>query len=160
MHIRLFNFSGRWFPVVLWLMAADMALGRAYFVALNLTESLPGTIFLVEKGVMPQRGELVAFRWEANWPYPHGSIFVKKLVGLPGSVVTAKGREFFVDGNPVGRAKEKARTGESLDIGPLGKISEGRYYVAGTHPDSLDSRYLLTGWVGQNQIVGKAYRIF
>ena len=127
MHIRLFNLSGRWFPIVLWLMAADMAFGRAYFVALNLTESLPGTIFLVEKGVMPQRGELVAFRWEPNWPYPHGSIFVKKLVGLPGSVVTAKGRDFFVDG---------------------------------THPDSLDSRYLLTGWIGQHQIVGKAYRIF
>jgi len=160
MHIRLFNLSGRWFPIILWLMAVDMAFGRTYFVALNLTESLPGTIFLVEKGVMPERGELVAFRWEPNWPYPHGSIFVKKLVGLPGSVVTAKGRDFFVDGNPVGHAKDRARTGEALEIGPLGKIAEGRYYVAGTHPDSLDSRYLLTGWVGQNQIVGKAYRIF
>ena len=160
MHIRLFNLSGRWFPIVLWLMAADMAFGRAYFVALNLTESLPGTIFLVEKGVMPQRGELVAFRWEPNWPYPHGSIFVKKLVGLPGSVVTAKGRDFFVDGNPIGRAKERARTGEALEIGPIGKIPDGHYYVVGTHPDSLDSRYLLTGWIGQHQIVGKAYRIF
>jgi conjugal transfer pilin signal peptidase TrbI len=160
MHIRFFNLSGHWFPVVLWGMAAVLAFGHSYLVALNLTESLPGTIFLIEKGVMPERGELVAFRWEANWPYPHGSNFVKKLIGLPGSTVTAKCRDFFVDGNPVGRAKEKARTGETLEIGPLGKIPDGRYYVAGTHPDSLDSRYQLTGWIGKNQIVGKAYRIF
>ena len=160
MHIRLFNLSGRWFPVVLWAMVAILAFGRTYLVALNLTESLPGTIFLVEKGVMPQRGELVAFRWEPNWPYPHGSIFVKKLIGLPGSVVTANERDFFVDGDPVGRAKERARTGEALDIGPTGHIPDGRYYVAGTHPDSLDSRYRLTGWIGWNQIIGKAYRVF
>jgi conjugal transfer pilin signal peptidase TrbI len=141
-------------------MAAHLAFGRTYLVALNLTESLPGTIFLIEKGVTPARGELVAFRWEANWPYPHGSIFVKKLIGLPGSVVTAKERDFFVDGKPVGRAKERARTGEALDIGPLGIVPERHYYVAGSHPDSLDSRYRLTGWVGLNQIIGKAHRVF
>lgn len=160
MRICLFNLSGRWFPIVLWVMVANLAFGRAYFVALNLTKSLPGTIFLIEKGVMPQLGELVAFRWEANWPYPRGCIFVKKLVGLPGSVVSANGREFFVDGVPVGRAKERAKTGKPLDIGPLGKIPDGHYYVAGTHPDSLDSRYLLTGWVGRDQVIGKAHRVF
>lgn len=160
MHISFFNLSGRLFPAVLWSMAALLAFGRAYLIALNLTESLPGTIFLIEKGVMPEHGELVAFRWEPDWPYPHGSIFVKKLVGLPGSVVTANGRDFFVDGDSVGRAKERARTGEALDIGPTGHIPDGYYYVAGTHPDSLDSRYRLTGWIGRNQIVGKAYRVF
>lgn len=160
MHIRHFKLPGRWFPVVLWSMAALLAFGRAYLVALNLTESLPGTIFLIEKDVMPERGELVAFRWEPDWPYPRGCIFVKKLVGLPGSVVSAKGRVFFVDGDPVGRAKERARTGEALDIGPTGSIPDGHYYVAGIHPDSLDSRYRLTGWIGRNQIVGKAYRVF
>lgn len=160
MHIRNFKLSGNWFPVVLWFMVAYLTFCRFYLVALNLTESLPGTIFLIEKGVMPQRGELVAFRWEANWPYPRGCIFVKKLVGLPGSVVSAQGREFFVDGAPVGRAKEYARTGEPLDIGPRGKIPDGHYYVAGSHLDSLDSRYQLTGWVGQDQIVGKAHRVF
>lgn len=160
MHIRISKLSGRWFPVVLWVMAAYLGSCRFYLVALNLTESLPGTIFLIEKGVIPQRGDLVAFRWEANWPYPRGCIFVKKLVGLPGSIVSAKGREFFVDGAPVGRAKERARTGELLEMGPRGKIPVGRYYVAGSQLDSLDSRYQLTGWIWQDQIVGKAYRVF
>ncbi len=160
MHIRFFKLSGRWLPIILWVMAAYLVFCRFYLVALNLTESLPGTIFLIEKGVMPQRDELVAFRWEANWPYLRGCIFVKKLVGLPGSVVSARGREFFVDGAPVGRAKERARTGEPLDIGLRGKIPEGRYYVAGSHPDSLDSRYQLTGWIRADQIVGKSHRVF
>ncbi len=160
MLIRLHDSIGRGFPVILWAMAGLLAFGRSYFVALNLTESLPGTIFLVEKDVMPKRFELVAFRWEPNWPYPHGSIFVKRLVGIPGSVVTAKGREFFVDGNPVGHAKELAKTGEPLKIGPVGKIPPRHFYVSGTHPDSLDSRYLLTGWIDQNQIVGKAHKLF
>jgi hypothetical protein len=85
MSIRLFDLLGRWFPLLLWVIAAHLAFGRAYLLALNLTESLPGTLFLVEKDVMPARGELVAFRWEANWPYPRGSLFLKRLIGLPGS---------------------------------------------------------------------------
>jgi conjugal transfer pilin signal peptidase TrbI len=45
-------------------------------------------------------------------------------------------------------------------LGPVGIIPDGRYYVAGSHPDSLDSRYRLTGWVSRQQIVGKAHRVF
>lgn len=160
MSIRLFDLLGRWFPLLLWVIAAHLAFGRAYLLALNLTESLPGTLFLVEKNVMPARGDLVAFRWQASWPYPRGSLFLKHLIGLPGSVVTATGRAFFVDGESVGRAKERARTGEPLEIGPSGIIPDGRYYVAGSHPDSLDSRYRVTGWVSRQQIVGKAHRVF
>ena len=102
MSIYLFDRLGRWFPLLLWVIAAHLAFGRAYLVALNLTESLPGTLFLVEKDVMAARGELMAFRWEANWPYPRGSLFLKRLIGLPGSVVTATGRDFRVDGESVG----------------------------------------------------------
>jgi conjugal transfer pilin signal peptidase TrbI len=160
MSIRLFDLLGRWFPLLLWVIAAHLAFGRAYLLALNLTESLPGTLFLVEKNVMPARGDLVAFRWEANWPYPRGCLFLKRLIGLPGSVVTATGRAFFVDGEPVGRAKEHARSGEPLEVGPVGIIPDGYYYVAGSHPDSLDSRYRLTGWVSRPQVVGKAHRVF
>jgi conjugal transfer pilin signal peptidase TrbI len=92
---------------------------------LNLTESLPGTLFLVEKNVMPARGELMAFRWEDNWPYPRGSLFLKRLIGLPGSLVTATGRAFFVDGEPVGRAKERARTGEPWTLARSGSFPTG-----------------------------------
>ena len=160
MPIRRLNLHGLWLPLLLWIAAAYLAFGRAYLVAFNLTESLPGTLFLIQKGTLPNRGDLVAFRWQANWPYPQGSLFVKRLIGVPGSVVNAIGRDFFVDGRPVGRAKERARTGELLEIGAVGTIPEAHYSVAGEHPDSLDSRYRLTGWITRQQIVGTAHRIF
>jgi len=160
MPFRRLNLRGLWLPLVLWIVAAYLAFGRAYLIAFNLTESLPGTLFLIQKGTLPNRGDLVAFRWEAHWPYPQGSLFVKRLIGMPGSIVSARDRDFFVDGDPVGRAKERARTGEALEIGAVGMIPEAHYYVAGEHPDSLDSRYRLTGWVARQQIVGRAHRIF
>lgn len=160
MPIRRLNLRGLELPLILWIVAAYLAFGRAYLIAFNLTESLPGTLFLIERDTLPDRGELVAFRWQANWPYRKGSFFVKRLIGVPGSVVSANGRDFFVDGRPVGRAKERAKTGEFLEIGSVGTIPEAHYYVAGEHPDSLDSRYQLTGWVARQQIVGTAYRIF
>lgn len=102
------------FPLILWLMAAYLAVSGSYMLAFNLTESLPGTVFVICKDTFPDSGEFVAFRWERNWPYPKGSIFVKRLVGLPGSRVTTQGRDFYVDGRAVGQAKERARTGEPL----------------------------------------------
>jgi conjugal transfer pilin signal peptidase TrbI len=146
-------------PFVLWLMVAWLAFSRSYMLAFNLTESLPGTVFLISKKTLPEAGDFVAFRWERNWPYPHGSIFVKRLTGLPGAQVTVQGRNYLVDGRTMGLAKERARTGEYLVPGPVGVIPEGRYFVAGEHPDSLDSRYQLTGWVKRDQVIGRAYRL-
>ena len=146
-------------PFVLWLMVAWLAFSRSYMLALNLTESLPGTVFLISKKTFPEAGDFVAFRWERNWPYPQGSIFVKRLVGLPGALVTMQGRDFHVDGRYMGTAKERARTGEPLIPGPVGVIPEDRYFVAGVHLDSLDSRYQLTGWVKRDQVIGRAYRL-
>ena len=146
-------------PFVLWLMVAWLAFSRSYMLAFNLTESLPGTVFLISKKTLPEAGDFVAFRWERNWPYPQGSIFVKRLVGLPGALVTMQGRDFYVDGRAMGTAKERARTGEHLLPGPVGVIPEDRYFVAGVHLDSLDSRYQLTGWVKRDQVIGRAYRL-
>jgi conjugal transfer pilin signal peptidase TrbI len=84
---------------------------------------------------------------------------VKKLIGLPGAQVTAKGRAFFVDGRSVGLAKERSTSGKPLNLGSVGTIPRDRYYVAGPHPDSLDSRYQLTGWVRRDQVIGRAHRI-
>jgi hypothetical protein len=32
--------------------------------------------------------------------------------------------------------------------------------VRAPHPDSLDSRYRLTGWIEASQIVGRSYALF
>ena len=60
----------------------------------------------------------------------------------------------------VGTAKAVSRKGLPLDTGPVGVLPPGRYYVRAPHPDSLDSRYALTGWIAEDQIIGRAYALF
>lgn len=147
-------------PLILWLMVGYLVVAHTYLLTINLTDSLPGTIFLIDKRAFPREGELLAFRWANDWPYPKGSIFVKRLSGLPGAMVTARDRRYFVDGREIGIAKPLSRSGVALKPGPIGVIPPGHYFVSADHPDSLDSRYDLTGWVGDKQIIGKAWRVF
>ena len=69
-------------------------------------------------------------------------------------------RDYYVNEKFVGRAKPLSRAGKPLIPGPAGIIPPHRYYMAAPHPDSLDSRYALVGWVSDDQIIGKAYRIY
>ena len=131
-----------------------------YALGLNATHSLPGTIFLIERGTIPQRGEHVAFRWAGGGPYPIGVTFIKVLAGQPSDTVTRDGATFMVAGTAIGQAKQLRRRGEPLQPGPTGTLPEGSYFVFAPHPDSLDSRYALTGWISREQIIGRAHAIF
>jgi len=131
-----------------------------YAFGLNGSPSLPHRLFLIEKGTLPSRDEYVAFRWAGGGPYPAGVTFVKVIAGIPGDVVTCADRDFYVNGAPVGRAKTTSRQGVPLDPGPTGTLPPGRYYVRAPHPDSLDSRYRLTGWIAESQIIGRAHALF
>ena len=131
-----------------------------YALGLTATHSLPGTLFLIERGTIPQRGDYVAFRWAGGGPYPMGVTFIKVLAGQPGDAVTRDGATFVVAGTAIGQAKQLSRRGEPLLPGPTGTLPEGRYFVFAPHPDSLDSRYALTGWIAREQIIGRAHAIF
>ena len=131
-----------------------------YALGLNATHSLPGTLYLIERGTIPQRGEHVAFRWAGGGPYPMGVTFIKVLAGQPGDTVTRDGATFVVAGTVIGQAKQLSRRGEPLQPGLTGTLPEGRYFVFAPHPDSLDSRYALTGWISREQIIGRAHAIF
>lgn len=131
-----------------------------YALGLNATHSLPGTLYLIERGALPQRDEHVAFRWAGGGPYPAGVTFIKVLAGQPGDTVTRDGATFVVAGTALGQAKPTSRRGEPLEPGPTGTLPEGHYFVFAPHPDSLDSRYALTGWIAREQIIGRARAIF
>jgi len=150
----------RW--AIAWLLAIIAAglFQTHYAFGLNASPSLPQRLFLIHKGERPQLGQYVAFRWPGGGPYPAGVTFVKMIVGMAGDRITRVGREFFVNGTAVGRAKTVSRRGVPLEPGPTGVLPAGRYYVRAPHPDSLDSRYRLTGWVLQAQIIGRAYALF
>jgi conjugal transfer pilin signal peptidase TrbI len=143
------------------LLILGAALFQAHFgFGLNASPSLPHRFFLIHKGELPHRGQYVAFRWPGGDPYPAGVTFVKVIAGMAGDSVTRVDRDFFVNGQHVGQAKTASRRGDPLELGPTGVLPAARYYVQAPHPDSLDSRYRLTGWVSESQIIGRAYALF
>ena len=101
-----------------------------------------------------------AMRWPGGGPYPAGVTFVKIVTGMTGDSVTRMDRDYYVNGIAVGTVKTVSRKGLPLEPGPVGILPPGRYYVHAPHPDSLDSRYALTGWVAEDQIIGRAYALF
>ena len=127
---------------------------------LNATESLPHRLYLIQKGAQIHRGDYVAFRWQGGGPYPAGVTFIKIAAGIPGDVVSRVGRAYYLNGTYVGTAKTHGRNGQPLALMDTGVLGAGKYYMQTPHPDSLDSRYRLTGWIPKDRIIGRAYALF
>ena len=157
---RLIGHLERWAVVYLLAALAIVWFDAHYSLGLNVTESLPVRLFLIHRGEWPARGDYVAFRWLGGGPYRAGATFVKQIAGIPGDSVTRVDRDYYVNCYPVGQAKPVSHQGLTLEPGPTGTLPEGAYYVRAAHPDSLDSRYRLTGWVARTQIIGRAYALF
>ncbi|MDR6503861.1 conjugal transfer pilin signal peptidase TrbI [Burkholderia ambifaria] len=128
--------------------------------SINLTHSLPGTLYITHIGEPVKRGDLVAFRWQGGATYPRGVIFIKRVAGVAGDTVTIRNGVYFVNETPIGRAKSVTFAGVQLAPAAPGVIPNGRYFVATPNPNSLDSRYALTGNIPQPAIIGRAYEIF
>ncbi|MBE0623516.1 MAG: S26 family signal peptidase [Burkholderiales bacterium] len=159
-HHSLGKHVRRWGIACLLLIASAVQFQAHFGFGLNASPSLPQRLFLIHKGELPQRGDYAAFRWPGGGPYPAGVTFVKIVAGMAGDTVARADHDFFVNGTYVGQAKIVSREGVPLEPGPTGVLPAGRYYVRAPHPDSLDSRYRLTGWVSEEQIIGRAYALF
>jgi len=137
------------------------ALGTLRFdYRLNMTSSLPGTLYLIDKGAPIQRGDLLAFRWHGGANYPAGVVFIKYALGVGGDVVRREGQSFWVNQTYVGVAKTTSRTGVPMVSASAGVIAPAHYFVSTPSPDSLDSRYQLSGNISQSDVVGRAYEVF
>ena len=142
--------------LILWLVSRSLS--PWIRVGFNATDSLPGRVFLVLKRERPRLGELIAFHPpDGRRLYRRkGAVFVKIVAATGGDRVSWIGRDFFIDGLPMGRAKTHARTGEALAIGPAGVIPTGHYFVWTPKPDSYDSRYSDIGWIAPDRVIGRA----
>ncbi len=127
---------------------------------LNATNSLPGTLYVIQKGAAVHRGDLVAYRWHGGATYPAGTIFIKRVMGKAGDVVRSDESKYWVNGTYIGMAKSHSKAGVALVAAQPGVIPAGELFVATPHPDSLDSRYALSGNVKQTDILGRAYEVF
>jgi conjugal transfer pilin signal peptidase TrbI len=141
-------------------LALAILFQHCFAFGLNTTESLPHSLYLIQKGALIQRGDYVAFRWEGGGPYLGGVTFIKIAAGVPGDTVSHINRAYYVNGTYVGTAKTHGRNGQPLALMDTGVLGAGEYYVQAPHPDSLDSRYRLTGWIPKDRIIGRAYALF
>jgi conjugal transfer pilin signal peptidase TrbI len=137
-----------------------LLIGPHFMLAVNESNSLPQTFFLVVKGAKVKVGDDVAFYPPDNPLYGSKYPFLKIVGGVPGDVVSRVGREFFVNGQDKGWAYRKAHNGKVLNLGPTGVLGRDEYYVYTPHPKSYDSRYKSIGWIKASHIVGRAYPLF
>lgn len=142
------------------LLLAMTLIGHSYTLAVNISPSLPYKLFLVHKGEPVHRGDFVAFHWHGGGHYDAGVPFCKIAAGVPGDRVERHGRDFFVNGRFVGHAKPIALSGDALEMTEPRVIGKDEYYMMASHPDSLDSRYKLAGYITAGELIGRAYAIF
>ena len=136
-----------------------------YQLALNCTDSLPQTLFLIDKKAQGlSRGDFVAFRWVNGGPIPNGIIVIKEIRGTSGDEVSHRQQNdrltFSINRETLGTIKPLSQKGDPLTPGFVGAIPEKHFFAFAPHPDSLDSRYALTGLIRHDQIVGRAYPLF
>ena len=126
---------------------------------INTSQSLPNWAFWIDRKRVPARGDFVVFNPPrtplivahfGKVPAP----FAKRVLGMPGDIVTRDGPIVRIKGREVARLKAFSKRGETLDPGPLGRIPEHCYYLGTAHADGFDSRYADIGFVCRNRIVG------
>ncbi len=143
------------------LMLAYMLFGMRFEFAVNVSESLPGRLYLIQKGVLPTKGEYVAFNYQNDFIYPKGSHLLKRVAGVSGDVITSAAHKYYIDGNFVGEAKPVTSKGLPIQESELnGVIPAGYYYAQADHLRSFDSRYAAIGLVSSSHVIGRAFKVF
>jgi signal peptidase I len=83
---------------------------------------------------------------------PENEDFIKRVIGLPGDVVSAKGGKVYVNDEPIDEPYLTVRT---EDFGPT-TVPAGNLFVMGDNRgNSLDSRFGL-GFIPIDKVIGKA----
>ena len=140
------------------------AFARNHAFLLNASPSLPHWAFWLDRNAPITRGSLIFFE-----PVPSAlvrrhfgarpQIFGKRVIGMPGDIVSHAGLDVFINGKKVATRITKTRLGIALARGPEGPIPDSCFYVGTNHPRGLDSRYGAIGFVCRGRILGSGKAI-
>jgi len=116
-------------------------------------------IFLYKQAYLfsePKRGDIVVFHTDLTTSDGHEKLLIKRIVGLPGDVITIEEGKVYING---ARLEEPYINGEvTAGFVDALKIPEGDVFVMGDNRGvSIDSRDSRIGCVEIKQIVGKAF---
>lgn len=156
-HIPIYMFSGLLFiPIAGWLLLWAMGLE----IAFNLTQSLPGNVYIIKTGEVPSNGEVVAFRAPEKARFFRDHNYLKMIAAEEGDFVSHKDGLVFINGKQKAAILSRTQTGEKLVPGPTGQVPANHIYVLGKHERSYDSRYKSIGFINKNLIIGRAFKLF
>lgn len=106
----------------------------------------------------PKRGDIIIF----EYPDDEESLYVKRVIGLPGETVDIRDASIYIDGSqepleePYLKETWVVATGEYHF-----EIPEGAYLVLGDNRnDSWDARYWTNTYVYSDKILGKAVVVY
>lgn len=115
---------------------------------------MPGSRLLINRIAYavtdPKRGDIIAF----YYPDDGETVFLKRIIGLPGETVEGTEGLVYVNGEPL--EEDYIREKIDCDFGPF-HVPEDMYFVMGDNRNnSWDSRYWDHKYVAEEVIIGKA----
>ena len=95
----------------------------------------------------PQRGEIVT----CHYPGEGKTLFIKRIIGLPGETVELRGGKLYIDGEEL--AEDYLTRIDDRDFGPY-QVGENEIFVLGDNrPVSKDSR--MVGCIQKDDLYGR-----
>ncbi len=110
------------------------------------SDSIPYSWCLQVYNLKPKKGDLCVFNFK-------GRKFLKYIAGTEGDEIQCIGKAVYVGDNRIGICKETGFLTPTRER----KVPKGYVFVAGTHPDSFDSRYEEFGLIKESDVEGKAF---
>ena len=195
------EYSRSFFPVLLIVLVVRSFIFQPYRVPTGSLEPtvLPGDIIAVNQAAyglrlpllntkifpigVPKVGDIAVFRWPPN---PHIN-FVKRVVGVPGDIVSYKNKILYINGKEASQTlvkpamdKEAGQAGilvlektedlngvkHNIFVWPQGglnqdfsvRVPKGSYFMMGDNRDNSDDSRSW-GFVPEENLVGRAYTI-
>ena len=128
-------------------------------LTVNMSGSLEGKYYFVVKSY-GQRLDLKSGDYVAFIHLWVPGILIKQVKGIHGDVVIHINNKAFVNEELIGPILTMSHDQRTLTLGYQGVIPPHHYFVAGEHERSFDSRYAEVGLLTEENIYGKAYKLF
>lgn len=125
----------------------------------NITQSLPHKHFFIYKTKNIKNGDYILFSAPKTSFYVDMKL-IKQVVGVSGDKVAVQDSDVFVNKRLIGKVKKRSKNGVTLRVTHDSEIPKGHYFVANSHVDSYDSRYLDFGLIDEKDIIGVAFAIW